>query len=63
MQGNVNANSVELSMTPQKTKDNDHIPDRTNDYHQKAVFCESIKQSDISGTLINPRVKCQIPQA
>jgi hypothetical protein len=39
-----------------KTKENDHIPDATNDNHQKAVFYESKKQSGIPDTLTSPHV-------
>jgi hypothetical protein len=35
---------------------NVHIPDATNDNHQKAVFHESKKQSGIPDNLTNPRV-------
>jgi hypothetical protein len=37
-------------------KDKDHIPDATNDNHQKPVFHESKKQSGIPDTLTNTHV-------
>ncbi len=45
-----------LSTGSTKAKDNDHIPNGTNDTHRKAVFHESKKQSGIPDTLTNLHV-------
>jgi hypothetical protein len=50
---------VKAPLAPQKQKDIGHIPDTTNDNHQKVVFMDAKMQ--LSETMINPRVKCQMP--
>jgi hypothetical protein len=47
-----------------KKKDHDHIPDVANDNNRKQFFMKAKKkQTGISDTLTNPRVKCQTPKA
>ncbi len=59
MQGIPNVISVEPPMAPQK-QENGHIPDATNDNHQKAVFIEAQCRQVSIDALTNVHVKCQV---
>ncbi len=61
MQGFPNVTSVEPPMAQQKTEENGHITDRTNDNNQLAVFMNAQCSQVFIGYIDQP--VCQMPSA